>query len=46
MVGQEMNATPRSTATSVGSTEYVDIVSGSPVLFVHRSPGGCDQVCR
>ncbi len=29
--------------TYVGPIEYLDIGTGSPVLFVHGSPGGCDQ---
>ena len=29
--------------TSLGEVEYVDHGYGPPVLFVHGSPGGCDQ---
>jgi pimeloyl-ACP methyl ester carboxylesterase len=29
--------------TSLGEVEYVDSGQGTPVLFVHGSPGGCDQ---
>jgi len=29
--------------TSLGTVEYIDSGQGSPVLFVHGSPGGCDQ---
>jgi len=29
--------------TSLGKVEYVDHGEGAPVLFVHGSPGGCDQ---
>jgi pimeloyl-ACP methyl ester carboxylesterase len=29
--------------TAEGSVQYVDSGSGSPVLFVHGSPGGCDE---
>ena len=29
--------------TSLGKVEYVDHGDGPPVLFVHGSPGGCDQ---
>ena len=29
--------------TSLGMVEYVDHGDGPPVLFVHGSPGGCDQ---
>jgi pimeloyl-ACP methyl ester carboxylesterase len=29
--------------TSAGPVQYCDLGSGSPVLFVHGSPGGCDQ---
>ena len=29
--------------TSLGKVEYIDSGHGDPVLFVHGSPGGCDQ---
>jgi pimeloyl-ACP methyl ester carboxylesterase len=29
--------------TSLGEVEYIDRGDGPPVLFVHGSPGGCDQ---
>jgi pimeloyl-ACP methyl ester carboxylesterase len=29
--------------TPLGTLEYVDIGTGEPILFVHGSPGGCDQ---
>jgi pimeloyl-ACP methyl ester carboxylesterase len=29
--------------TSLGKVEYLDHGDGPPVLFVHGSPGGCDQ---
>jgi hypothetical protein len=29
--------------TASGSVEYTDAGEGIPVLFVHGSPGGCDQ---
>ena len=29
--------------TSLGKVEYIDQGDGPPVLFVHGSPGGCDQ---
>jgi pimeloyl-ACP methyl ester carboxylesterase len=29
--------------TSLGKVEYIDTGQGDPVLFVHGSPGGCDQ---
>ena len=29
--------------TSLGKVEYLDDGDGPPVLFVHGSPGGCDQ---
>ena len=29
--------------TSFGKVEYIDHGDGPPVLFVHGSPGGCDQ---
>ena len=29
--------------TSLGKVEYIDHGDGPPVLFVHGSPGGCDQ---
>jgi len=29
--------------TSLGTVEYIDRGDGPPVLFVHGSPGGCDQ---
>jgi len=29
--------------TSLGTVEYIDSGQGKPVLFVHGSPGGCDQ---
>jgi pimeloyl-ACP methyl ester carboxylesterase len=29
--------------TSLGTVEYLDQGDGPPVLFVHGSPGGCDQ---
>lgn len=29
--------------TSLGQVEYIDHGDGPPVLFVHGSPGGCDQ---
>ena len=29
--------------TSLGAVEYIDSGQGTPVLFVHGSPGGCDQ---
>ena len=29
--------------TSLGKMEHVDHGDGPPVLFVHGSPGGCDQ---
>ena len=29
--------------TSLGKVEYIDTGHGDPVLFVHGSPGGCDQ---
>ncbi|MCB0896566.1 MAG: alpha/beta hydrolase [Nocardioidaceae bacterium] len=29
--------------TAAGPVEHVDVGSGPPVLFVHGSPGGCDQ---
>ncbi len=35
---------PRTVAdTSLGKIEYIDNGHGNPVLFVHGSPGGCDQ---
>lgn len=35
--------TPHVIETPAGSIEYVDIGAGPPILFVHGSPGGCDQ---
>jgi pimeloyl-ACP methyl ester carboxylesterase len=35
--------TPQHADTSLGSLEFVDIGDGPPVVFVHGSPGGCDQ---
>ena len=29
--------------TPLGKVEYLDHGDGPPVLFVHGSPGGCDQ---
>ena len=29
--------------TSLGKVEFIDHGEGAPVLFVHGSPGGCDQ---
>ncbi|HEY8215652.1 MAG TPA: alpha/beta hydrolase [Acidimicrobiia bacterium] len=29
--------------TAAGTVQYLDEGSGSPVLFIHGSPGGCDQ---
>ncbi len=29
--------------TSAGEVEYIDQGKGKPILFVHGSPGGCDQ---
>lgn len=29
--------------TAAGPVEHVDVGSGPPVLFVHGTPGGCDQ---
>jgi pimeloyl-ACP methyl ester carboxylesterase len=29
--------------TSLGKVEYIENGQGAPVLFVHGSPGGCDQ---
>src|SRR5262245_18571870 len=29
--------------TALGKVEYIDRGEGAPVLFVHGSPGGCDQ---
>jgi pimeloyl-ACP methyl ester carboxylesterase len=40
------HAEPRSSTlvqTSLGTVEYIDSGQGKPVLFVHGSPGGCDQ---
>ncbi|RPA19993.1 alpha/beta fold hydrolase [Gordonia sp. OPL2] len=34
---------PQTADTSYGSLEFVDIGDGPPVVFVHGSPGGCDQ---
>jgi pimeloyl-ACP methyl ester carboxylesterase len=36
-------ATSTLAETSLGPVEYIDSGSGAPVLFVHGSPGGCDQ---
>lgn len=29
--------------TAVGTVEYLEAGEGAPVLFIHGSPGGCDQ---
>jgi hypothetical protein len=29
--------------TALGKVEYIEHGEGAPVLFVHGSPGGCDQ---
>ena len=34
---------PILTPTAAGTVEHVDVGAGPPVLFVHGSPGGCDQ---
>ncbi|WP_435083297.1 alpha/beta fold hydrolase [Gordonia hongkongensis] len=34
---------PRLVETPTGPVEYVDVGSGPPLVFVHGSPGGCDQ---
>jgi pimeloyl-ACP methyl ester carboxylesterase len=33
----------KSAETPLGGIEYLDVGSGDPVLFVHGSPGGCDE---
>lgn len=43
MADHDVTPTPRIIETSEGPIEFVDIGSGSPVLFIHGSPGGCDQ---
>ena len=37
------SATRTVVETSLGKVEYIDSGHGDPVLFVHGSPGGCDQ---
>jgi pimeloyl-ACP methyl ester carboxylesterase len=34
---------PKTIATELGDVEYIEAGTGDPVLFVHGSPGGCDQ---
>jgi pimeloyl-ACP methyl ester carboxylesterase len=34
---------PTTVETSAGVVQYIDRGEGRPVLFVHGSPGGCDQ---
>ena len=37
---------PRLATSAAGPVQYVDRGDGPPVLFVHGSPGGCDQGAR
>src|SRR6478735_3108147 len=34
---------PKTVATPLGELEHLDLGSGTPVVFVHGSPGGSDQ---
>src|SRR5262245_2919892 len=41
---QHAESLPRAVAeTPLGKVEYIENGQGAPVLFVHGSPGGCDQ---
>src|SRR3954447_3914860 len=40
---QAESSVPTVVETSSGKVEYIDRGKGAPVLFVHGSPGGCDQ---
>ena len=42
-MGHAETSTSRVVETSSGPVEYIDRGQGEPVLFVHGSPGGCDQ---
>ncbi|PYE20638.1 pimeloyl-ACP methyl ester carboxylesterase [Williamsia limnetica] len=44
MAARELDdVTPRIAETAAGPVEYVDLGGGPPIVFIHGSPGGCDQ---
>ena len=43
MTPEPTSARPVVVETASGPVEHVDLGSGPPLLFVHGSPGGCDQ---